>query len=590
MAVNIKTLLNKSKLSGREVGTLLLYSSVSSYENTLKTRDFDNPPKQVFTEAEMKRMIKNLESPWDIKQYNKFVSINNYVMKEMGFAAAYLQQAQTGHYRLTAFLEEVLRAEQHIEDLQRTPCIMTEKEYAYYRDKALEEQRAYEDCWFDVYARIANHYISLYEDKPEAENPLAAVLADYESRTFKDKGILSRYAEKYGHYCGHYETTDGHSQADMTAEEWEQFVNEWIAAFRNKRNALGYRPDYYDNLEAGVHDFSSDIYSVQRGMRGSNAESPIFEYFHWVQSDGIKELRGKGNLWNIIGLYEIFEYVDTLKMAKKEYTDFQKHFPELDAAIMAVYRELFPLEAERPIEEFKKTVTTWGDMIDRGILGREIEAEPNDSQIAEYILDQQKRYRANMSGIAILKENRVNMFNVDEQGFYIEPDTLENIMTYSIDAFMDSDLSIQQIEFAREYQLEEGLREAYAYNEIIKLTSKYSGVELDVFSQSRDIEKLELQIEAYNQLILQVRRRIQHNTGMFGIDKARERYDAFCQIFPIIDVENLKPKQSNIDSTWDYINENETAFSIDTPKITSLMKRKGEADDEEIDEYADDAE
>ena len=135
-------------------------------------------------------------------------------------------------------------------------------------------------------------------------------------------------------------------------------------------------------------------------------------------------------------------------------------------------------------------------------------------------------------------------------------------MDYSIDAFMDSDISIQNIEFAREYQLEEGLREAYAYNEIIKLLSKYTGVDLSVFSQERDIAKLEMQLQAYNQLILQVRRRIQHNTGIVGIERARERYDAFCQIFPLIDVEKLKPKQSNIDNTWDYINRNDTAFSF----------------------------
>lgn len=590
MAVNIKTLLNKSKLSGREVGTLLLYSSVSSYENTLKTRDFVNPPKELFSEAEMQKMIKNLESSWDIKQYNKFVHINNYVMKEMGYSAAYLQQAQTGHYRLVSFLEEVLRAEQGIESLQQTPCIMTQTEYDYYKNLCLEEQRAYEDNWFDVYARIFNHYYMMYEDDSEAENPLAAVFKDYESRTFKDKGILSRYAEKYRSFCGHYETADGHSQEDMTEEEWEQFVNEWIEAFREKRNSIGYKPDYYDNLDAGVHDFTSDIYCVKKGTRADNPESPIFKYFHWVESDGIKELRGKGNLCTITGLFDIFEYVDNLKIAKKEYSDFKKYFPELDAAIMAVYRELFPLEAERPIEEFEKTVTTWGDMIDRGILGLEIEPEPNDMSISQYITDQQKRYRANMSGIAILKENRVNMFNVDEQGFYKEPDTMAQFMSYSIDAFMDSDTSIQQIEFAREYQLEEGLREAYAYNEIINLISKYTGVDLSIFGQSKDLSMLEVQIDAYNQLVLQVRRRIQHNTGMVGIERARERYDAFCQIFPLVDVEKLKPKQSNIDNTWDYINRNETAFSIDTPKITSLMKREGEADDEEVDEYADDAE
>lgn len=592
MAVNIKRLLKKGNLTGREVGQALLLSTATSYERTLKgisdgsidvhAEDATNA-EGVFTDTDLKNMIGKLKESWDIKQYNKHVHINSYITSELGYASAYSQQALAGFLKLMHYVKGILDAERNISTIMKTPCIMTQAQYEFYSKQATEEQRGYEMCYFDIYTAIANNYLLEYEDNPSSKkNPLAAVYRKYEKQAFKDKDFLARYKKTYAGSVGHYETKDGISQSEVTADEWEKIVNEFLIDFRD--SSL-FKENYYDKSDKTVHDLAFDIKQIKDRYKptNDNMDSPIFEYFHWVEDD-ITEVQGKGNIRIILQCYDIFEYVDNVKMAEKEYSSFVKAFPELDAAIMKVFRELYPKEADYPIKDMDKVITTWGEMIDNNILSREIMVVPTDDLIAQYVPDQSMRARISFTGIAILRDDcvPVKMYDVDEQGFYKEPEEMSAI-TYSgsIDEIMSDDDTLSDIESTLEYQLEDSLRELYAYNEINKLISEYSDVDLSIFAIKGELENLEAKIEAYNALCLQIRRRMQGNISMFGKEITDKKYNAFCTIFPLIDIENYKPLEENIAVTRDYITKTEDAFAVHTPNIGRLMKRKGDSIDYE---------
>lgn len=596
MAVNISRLLKKGKLTGREVGQALLANSVESYKRTLQgfadgSIDKDNPnseaPQGTFTTADLQTMINKLTESWDIKQYNKYVHINNYVTSEMGYAAAYMQQAQAGFMKLMNFIGGVMRAEQNISVVMHTPCIMTKKQYDYYYNLAMKDYRDTELCFFDIYRSIANNYIADYLENPAADdNPLAAVLRKYEKQSFKGKSFMSRYRKTYYDFFGHYETADGISQANVSDEEWEKIVSDYAVKFRNERQN---KEDYYDRASSSGYDLAFDISNIKDGRKPIETESPLYEYFHWVDDD-ITELQGKDHLWTIINCYEIFDYVDTLKMAKKEYEDFQKDFPELHEAIMKVFKDILPDGAALPIEDFDKVIITWGELMDRKLLPREI-ITPSDMAISQFVDDQEMRARINNAGIAVLREDDacVNMYDVDEQGFYVEPQGSKDI-TYSgsIDSIMNNDTVIEELENTVEMQIEDALREVYAYREVNALISQLTDVDVSVFMFSSDIESLEDKIDAYNALCLNIRRRIRYNTCMVGKDEAEERYKAFCDIFPLIDVKNYMPTEENIENTRNYITNTDDAFAAHTPRIGLTMKRKG--DMVEYDNYEDDEE
>lgn len=589
--MNINRIINKKgKLTGKEVGQALLYQLCTSYLNVQQAvEDKELDPhtstkdevqkvmdRKTFTMAEVDRMVSTLDDNYQIDEYNKFVSISNFVKMEMGYANTYMMQAQCGIFRINGFLSNVLNAERVIEEYLKLPLIVTQKQYDYYKAKADEKQNAEAMCFFDIYSAIANNYISLYFNGTEEEayknNPLAAVFTDYEQRTFTSEEYLKRYYARYKHYNGHYliKGTDTDSEK-LEQEEWVEELREIIAKIKNEIDL-----DDYTELEEELME-ALDFQKIR------NEDSLFYQYLEWEDYEEQEEIEEQG-LYQIIGCYDIFDYPAlSLKELKAEYKAFRKDFTELDEAILSVMYELFPAAQEiRKAEKYKEVICTWGDIIDRGILQNEV-CSALTWQIAEQIEDYTQRYRAGENGFSIIQEYD---FRTDERGFYKEPNLLEHTTLAGLDFIADSDSMIEAIEDTYSNQLIEGMKELYASSEVLRVTSEHTGVsELSVFFQTDNIEFLEEKIESYNMLNKIVRLKIQQNVGYLGIGEAEKRYKAFCSIFPYIDIDSLRPTESNKQAVKDLIKRDKEAFTNHSSKLGQLMYRReeeeGVLDDEE---------
>lgn len=588
--MNINRIINKKgKLTGKEVGQALLYQMCSSFLNVQQAvADNELDPhsstkeevqrvmdRKTFTMADLDRMVGTLDDNYQIDEYNKYVSINNWLKMEIGYGNTYMMQAQCGYYRLNNFLSNIMQAERVIEEYLKMPLVVTQKQYDYYKAKADEKQNAETMCFFDIYTAIVNNYITLYlegtEEEAYKDNPLAAVLTDYEQRTFDSKDYLERYYARFNHYCGHYviKGTDISSEK-LEQEDWLEELRDIIATIKTEVST-----DNYEQLE-------EELSEVLMFQRLSNEDSPLYDYLEWIADEEGEEIEEQG-LWQIVHCYDIFDYPTlSLKELKAEYKAFRKECAELDEAVLKVMYELFPAAEEiRKAEKYKEVICTWGDIVERGILKNEV-CSALEWQIAKEIEDYTMRYRAGENGFCIIVEDN---WRVDKQGFYKERDILENTTLLSIDYIADTDSTIEAVEDTYT-QLIEGMKELYASSEVLRVTAEYTGVaELEVFFQLDNIDFLEEKIEGYNMLNKIARLKLQQNKGYKGIEEAEKRYKAFCDIFPLIDIESLKPTEQNRKAVREFIKRDKEAYTNHSARLSQLMYRadeeEGVLDDEE---------
>lgn len=577
MAINIKRILNKQNLTGAEVGKALVANTAAAYENLLRTRDYGREPRGIFGQAEMDRMVRGLKSNYDINTYNSYVSLNNYIAKEQGFVNAYHQQALLGYYKIMTYLNRAIAAEHSIADARRVPLIMTSKQYEEHCNAIHQEERAYEVTYLGFLAAVFKYYYGQFKDDPKKKNPLAAAIRASKKKTIRNQRITDEYVEEWG--IGHYETADGISSDDCTREEWELIVKKIILGREPEQGEVLALTDFIDTemssfeLEVSIES----LYDAREPHWALNIPQ-VAENLKWVEDEAPEEFDGDEMLESLDSFYpQIFEYGDVQEAVQKQLEEFASDFPELYEALKKEAARLLPAAKSFSIEDFEKPIATWGELADKNILNyKALFSKIYSHQITERIQSQSKTYQGIWNGIAIIRDEDIKSGDIDKDGHYIQP---EISIEGSILELGADDFALNFIETAREEELKGALREIYAFNAIIDLITEVTGVDVSIFSMKPQTDHFEQQVEAFNDLIETYYARIKENTLIFEEEdrKRRERYAR--TIFPLLDLDELKPTPEAIAETRAYISDL-TAFNKNTPAIIEMLKRRGGEADE----------
>lgn len=263
------TFTSKGNLTGDEVGRIF----IRDYARFIKAvQDEQHFPKDKFTDAEKQQMVNSLTEAHDIRQYNVYVGILQYLQK---LTMMYNEQYKQLKYLLLATHREVNGAKEI--DIVRlllaqAPLILTEKQYKRLKTQDLAEKTTKKTSVAGILlTAVKYHFLnqSLYaqtfqvEGKTEAERKeiaLQLVMKGVQAIKKNNVGTSDQSIEErlkllepqYPHYSlfdayrqqpltnpefkknywnegtnGHHETPDGKRSDQMTRKEWVAEVEKW---------------------------------------------------------------------------------------------------------------------------------------------------------------------------------------------------------------------------------------------------------------------------------------------------------------------------------------------------------------------------
>jgi hypothetical protein len=520
MATDIKTLLNKKGWTGDEVGKAIIYSAINSYKQTLQGKA---TPTELFNAAQLKKMINSLEDTSQIKRYNRYIGLNNWVIQYQAVALAYYQQADGEINRLLGIITTAHAAEDEYKYIEKLPAIMTQKQYDEIREKRIEERLTDENGTDDIGHGIFNlielaihHFMNQLQIEPKKKNPLHAIKKKYQCESVKTARILSRYNVVMGE--GYYILNDGRRSDKMTQEEWREAITtpetkkalkEMEASGKLGEGALGHSAsemamtrllERNQIIFQGGTEEEADRAQKEADIKRGWTIPCEWHYFEETPEDLTK--------WDILEIGDLFEYYPALigeeyETYIEQINDFKIEFPELFNVIISEIDSTFfngeNFIANLPLEEWDSTTFTFRELYNQDFFGFRETIEDDMS-----IFDGNKR--AIYNGIAILRPsdllNRSPVIN--ENGYYIEPDKLNNMsILCGLEQFTphneDYIANIERLEQGR-IIVEYGYYYLLGYDKAIELIADYIDVpDFNIFKSGR--ETITKRIEALNGLI-----------------------------------------------------------------------------------------
>lgn len=123
--IKIDSLLKKKKLTGEEVGKIVIYNTTNSYEQVLKNGSSEN----IISDDKLRQLVSNLPDKIEWDRFKLYDNINEWVVHNFSIASAYEQQAQLNLEKLINSLNMVGVCESVRDFYYTLPEILTEKSY-----------------------------------------------------------------------------------------------------------------------------------------------------------------------------------------------------------------------------------------------------------------------------------------------------------------------------------------------------------------------------------------------------------------------------------------------------------------------------
>jgi len=520
---DITQLLKKKKLTGEEVGKLLIASLIHAYRQSLD----GNSNIELFSNADFKQALKSLDTSEDFRKYNLYVGLNNFLQQYQGIALAHAQQLE-GHIKsilnalLTARAVEETRS--YIADM---PVIMTEKQYSDFKAQKVQEHLLDENGEplnynvFNLLEEAMRGLIAQLNSNPRAKNPLKPIKKKYQRAKVTSERILSRYNVVMGE--GYYTLEDGRRSDQMTAEEWQEAIatpkmKEMPKALNEYRETHEQNETLTDLMyeridQEAIISKARILYNGGSVEDAEKADRKIEErlgysmpakwkYYSEPPEDltkwDILELDDLGSFYP--ALYgewsDTSEFLDQLK-------DFIAEFKELvDAVIADIDSKYFKGEkglAVLPLEEWETTLFDFKQLYEKDFYNFRAWLEDDTTAF-------DGNYRAIFNGIAILKQGSFNTHKLDDNGYFVDP-------AKQAIGFMSASFGLEQYTqenpdyLQRVDELEEAqeliksdFKWLYAYDTAIDLTAKEIDMpDLALFKSG--VGELAKKMDAINDLI-----------------------------------------------------------------------------------------
>lgn len=227
MSRKLTNLLNKGKLTGEEVGRLMIKDLLEIYKEARNNPDVLNGKKDakgILTAAERQIMVDRLDTREDIRAYNEYRALYEYITKDATRLDLYHKEVQIALWRLIHLVSQLKNAEDEYSYTRFDPTIMTQKQYDELKEKeikkTLENTESIES--FIIYA--LQYHVELY--LKGKKTPYNKYFNKAKKELLTNPRIKTNYwAKGEG---GYYVLPDGQKSSDFeTNEEWEQELNKY---------------------------------------------------------------------------------------------------------------------------------------------------------------------------------------------------------------------------------------------------------------------------------------------------------------------------------------------------------------------------
>lgn len=524
---DIKRLINKKGWTGKELGIIELTNMAVMFSQTIKGEEV----KPIIESSQLKKMVNQIEDPYQGREYNRYISIHEWLSIKYNIAQTQLQQAQLQYNILEEYLTQAILTEDVFRYVEQLPIIMTQKQYddfkaerieAYFKD---EDGKEIHSNIFNLIERAITFYLHKLKTEPAKPNPLKTIRKKYINQPVKSRLILDRYNDIAGE--GYYTLEDGRRSDQMTLEEWQEALTtpKTQEALMQMKATDGKGTEYttliaqhrlinrYKVIFNGGTDEEAD-----EAQRKADCEQGFFIPCEWhTYTEPPTDL----TKWDIIEQELLLEFYPASLDGENEYTaknflasmeDFKQEFSELVAAVLADMDKKYFYNDEikasnLSLEEWETTLISYRRLYQLDFYGERTEAE-SDLQIFD------GNIRALTNGVAILRPSDIcgKSLCIDKNGYFIEPEIINSLKENSLEAFFTESEeyadNTETIESTRETLLE-SYQFLIGYNYAIDQIAKIHDVpELKVFKMN--VEALANKIEALNSIVFILYNRIRN--------------------------------------------------------------------------------
>ena len=529
MSKEIQKLINKKKLTGVEVGKLMIKDMIVSLEAATKDPNFtelgDYPG--LFTQAEREAMVAQLTGEKNIRDYNTYREVHNALLKLPMRFSMHKGSMESYFWRFFLFLDKLTQTEEENSQRRNNPVIMTQKQYDDLLKQAHDEAITTTDSIEGVFFNVLDFYLSMYKEGKRTPHNKHFTAA--KKRKITNPRIRENYWEPGEN--GHYVTPEGKTKNDMTEEEWEAEIVRWN-----------------DGKEAEID------------------RDPSLDPLKWID-DGTAAP-------DTATMFDVLEYAGGFySWAENEN---EAYFAEFAADFPGLYKDLLHEITHQKGLEF---LTGRTDFFNMDLIPWQALYDNNLYNYRKMIDNIEAVCYTGNNGIAILHPDHLPPSfrdTIDEKGYYVPAPSLM-YKNYKIETFQD--LYGEGILLLQK-SIRGCLEECHATNEAVKLIAEAVGVP--------EIEKLSThfqQIEAdfFDGTNYQIRRLKDHimRLDRYGLRidaEATEKAQAMIgELFQPIQITDGKPTPENIKRAREYIGNIHNIYEH-TEIIYSILR--GAAHDE----------
>jgi len=544
--IDIRKVLGKKKLTGEEIGKLLLLSDVNHYKQVMAG---NLNPVELFTQAELDKALNGLDS-LDIKTYNHYVGLYNVMHRYTTLTQGYEQQLSHGYYRILGTITNFMTVLNFKKTIKETmPYLMTKAQYDKTLNQELEKSYSYKHTYFDVFDQALSYYMNAFNmdlnvERPK-ENPLKGIVEKYKDKLLDDEHFieLSNACYGYGDYFFKGLNVKDFAGFGHTPNDFDRLIEGLEQAKKERNTTKRQDLEFRIHLEHHIEDYK-EAKQEKNAINQSAAMIKIISALIHCDDENKEDYDFKPSKENI-DKTTYYDLLDTnisewLLQAETEEEDienfkrFKKIFPEVcDIIEKDIYKhkKLLPLKDLKP-KDYYKGLITGKDF--NGLYGFSIDAR-NLCNVVD-------------APIAILDEESMWDWHkrdfIDENGDAIQPKPR---------LFMDTFFSGEHKELTKKNNLAvrnnvfvNAVEWLYAIDTFYKLVAETTGVK-EIESYCPNIDDIVWKIQSLNNQMLL-------NRDFVGFND-EETWEYLKELMPLIKESEYMPKPENIEKAKEYIRD-----------------------------------
>lgn len=533
----IKSIIKGKKVTGDDVGRLLLADMAEEYKNYLKTGQV----KSIISQDDFNKLLNSLPTSLQIERYNHYVSIHNTIKTYFTLNKGTAGEVRSRIKELHRIVEALRTSIQARISRAEMPLIVTQKQY----DKLVEEYeppREEKYKYFDIFRHTATLLIKTYDDlKGDVEkNPeVEALINKYEKELVKSPDLIKAY-KLYFEPTGEdgYFTFKSHYQP-IGENRKEFFYN---LALRHIKPLVS--EDQYSKKELEKPVDERFIYEVL-------TPEQVDEHIQYELYSQPPEKVYKSDITTPYFIEELYtEGKITKDKAIKLLTLYCEELPELVDFVkkdLQKYKCLKPYKDIQP-KDWLKPIITMDELLKEGV------ADFRSWGLYAFRDDYPRAY----NGVAILKDEIYNIYDkegiIDKEGNYIEPEI--SIMSFYDDAYLQAIKEGGREGINSMGGLYSTLKMVYAYNEFIKIIAKVCNLPSIEEAFIYDLKPLENEVYEYNTLLyllLNITLNLYGRKGHY--EEAIDLRDNIFKVLPYIDLDRAEVTPEDREKGEEFISD-----------------------------------